>query len=159
MRGAPRGFLLALLLVSASGCSDDGNSQVDAMPPQQPFFDPATVKTWPEVRNCRFSIEHDGVQVQVFASPEAATAYTEGTYPLPEGAVIVKVEHDDSNCDEPLAYTAMRKLASGAAPANGDWEWQRVDADGEVQEWILMRDCVSCHSACTEGRDLTCTDP
>lgn len=156
MHAALRPFALVLLLVSASGCSDD-----DPMPPQpqQPFFDLATVKTWPEVRNCRFSIEHDGVYIAVYASPGAETAYTQGTYPLAEGTVLVKAEHDDAACSELLRYTAMRKLAAGAAPANGDWEWQQVDAEGEVQEWVLVQECVSCHSSCTEGRDSTCTDP
>lgn len=155
-RAALRPFALVLLLVSASGCPDDEPTP----PAQQPFFDLATVKTWPEVRNCRFSIEHDGVQIQVFASPESATAYTQGQYPLAEGTVLVKVEHDDSDCTtEPIRYTAMRKLAAGAAPASGDWEWQQVDAEGEVQEWVLTQECVSCHSSCTDGRDHTCTDP
>lgn len=155
-----RPFVLASLLLSLSGCPDDDKEQVDAMPPQQPFFDPATVKTWPEVRNCRFSIEHNGVQIQVFASPGSEGAYTGGMYPLPEGTVIVKVEHDASDCDvQPLRYTAMRKLAPGAAPASGDWEWQQVDENGEVQEWVIPQECVSCHTSCTNGRDLTCTDP
>jgi hypothetical protein len=152
-------LVLVLLPLLVASCSDDGGGQPDGRPPPAPFFDVATVKTWPEVRNCRFSIEHDGVQMAVYASPGAETAYTEGTYPFAEGTVIVKAEHDDPDCAEPLGYTAMRKLAAGAAPMNGDWEWQRVDASGEVVESALIPVCVSCHLDCTEGRDYTCTDP
>jgi Cytochrome P460 len=159
MRTALKPLVLVLLL-AASGCPDEGKERVDAGPLLQPFFDLATVRSWPEVRDCRFSIEHDGVQIAVYASPDAEAAYTAGTYPLPQGSVIVKVEHDATDCDvEPLRYTAMRKLAPGAAPANGDWEWQQVNAEGEVEDWVLMQDCVSCHTSCTEGRDFTCTDP
>lgn len=159
MGAARKTFALALLPLLLWGCSDDGGDQPDAAPPPAPFFDLAEVRSWPEVRNCRFSIEHDGVQIVIYASPESATAYTEGMYPLPEGAVIVKVETDDDDCAVPIGYTAMRKLATGAAPDNGDWEWQRVDAEGEVVESALVPFCVSCHRSCTNDRDYTCTDP
>jgi hypothetical protein len=159
MRAVPKWLLLALLPAFLGGCSDDGGGQPDAAGPPLPFFDVATVKTWPEVRNCRFSIEHDGVQIAVYASPAAATAYTEGTYPFAEGTVIVKAEHDDDACAELVGFTAMRKLAPGTAPMNGDWEWQRVDPSGEVVESALIPVCVSCHSDCTNDRDFTCTDP
>jgi hypothetical protein len=146
-------FFLALLL-AAPACSDDGGQ-----PQEPPFFDIATVKSWPEVRNCRFSIEHNGVYIQVFASPGDETAYTSGMYPLPEGTVLVKAEHDDDACTELLQYTAMRKLAAGAATGDGDWEWQSVDGSGRVLESGSLPECVSCHRSCTEGRDFTCTDP
>jgi hypothetical protein len=145
-------FFLALSLATPA-CSDDA-------PGEEPFFDVAEVmESWPEVRNCRFSIEHDGVNIIVFASPGAETAYTEGTYPLPEGTVLVKAEHDDSFCDEVVEFTAMRKLAAGTAPEDGDWEWQRVGANGKVLESGSLPRCVMCHEGCTNGRDFTCTDP
>lgn len=145
-------FFFAALSLAASACSDE--------PGEEPFFDVAEVmESWPEVRNCRFSIEHDGMNIIVFASPGAETAYRDGTYPFPEGTTIVKAEHDDSFCDEVVEFTAIRKLAPGTAPADGDWEWQRVDAGGKVLESGSLQRCVMCHQDCTNGRDFTCTDP
>lgn len=144
-------FFLALSL-AASGCSDE--------PGEEPFFDVGEVmESWPEVRNCRLSIDHDLGNVNVFASPGAETAYTGGTYPFPEGTVIVKAEYGDSFCGEVAGYTAMRKLATETAPADGDWAWQRVDARGKVLESGSLPRCVVCHLNCTNGRDFTCTDP
>lgn len=151
-RGCGFFFLLALSL-AAPACSDDA-------PGEEPFFDIEEVITsWPEVRNCRFSIEHDGMNIIVHASPGAETAYTEGTYPLPEGTILVKAEYGDSFCEELVELTAMRKLAPGTAPADGDWEWQHVDASGKVLGSGSLTRCVMCHQGCTNGRDLTCTDP
>lgn len=145
-------FFLAISL-AAPACSDDA-------PGEEPFFDVAEVTaSWPEVRDCRFSIEHDAVNIIVYASPGAETAYTEGTYPFPEGTVIVKAEHDDTFCDEVVELTAMRKLAAGSAPDDGDWEWQQVDPSGKVLDSGSLPRCVSCHRSCTNGRDFTCTDP
>lgn len=127
--------------------------------PVEPFVDMATVKSaFTEVRDCRLSIEHAAVQIQVFAAPGAAEAYTEGTYPFAPGTVIVKVEHDDLNCTELLGYTAMRRLEDGASPEGKDWEWQRLDAAGKVLESGAPSACVSCHTSCTNGRDMTCTN-
>jgi hypothetical protein len=146
------GLSLVASLLALAGCADDPGEQ------PEPFFDLATVATWPEVRNCRFSIEHDGVQITVHTSPGAEAAYTAGTYPFAEGTVIVKPETDDPDCAVPIEFTAMRKLATGAAPADGDWEWQRVDADGTVLETGSLPRCVSCHRSCAD-RDYACTDP
>lgn len=146
-----RRLVLLVFLVLATACG--GGEELE------PFFDVAAVQgTWPEVRDCRFSIEHDAVNIIVYAAPEAEAAYTEGSYPFAEGTVIVKAEHDDSACTELIEYTAMRKLAPGASPEAGDWEWQRVDASGEVIESGALLRCAGCHQSCTD-RDFACTDP
>lgn len=141
------------MALASWGCDDGGETVA-------PFFDVADVRaTWPEVRNCRFSIEHDGVNVIVYAAPEAEAAYTQGTYPFAEGTVIVKAEYDDTDCTELVELTAMRKLAPGTSPEGGDWEWQRVDASGKVLDSGALVRCASCHESCTNDRDMTCTDP
>lgn len=144
---------LLVLALAAWGCGGDDPEPVD------PFFDVAAVRsTWPEVRDCRLSIEHDAVNITVHTDSASETAYVEGVYPFAEGTIIVKAEHDDSACTELLGFTAMRKLAPGAAPEAGDWAWQRTDADGNVLESGSLLRCVGCHQGCAD-RDYACTDP
>jgi hypothetical protein len=157
-----RSFSMLAMLFAIStcvgtwGCSDDAPQE----PFQEPFFDVAEVtSSWPKVRVCRLSIEHDAADIIVYASPEAETAYIEGIYPFPAGTVLVKAEYDNSACTELVQLTAMRKLAPGTASEAGDWEWQRVDSNGTVLESGSLMRCVSCHQGCTNGRDFACTDP
>lgn len=147
---------LVFLALAAWGCGGDD----DPGPPVEPFFDVATVKTaWPEVRDCRLSIEHDAVNITVYTDPASESAYVDGVYPFAEGTIIVKAEHDDSACTELLGFTAMRKLAPGAAPEVGDWEWQRMDAEGNVYESGSIMRCAVCHQSCAEQSDYACTNP
>jgi hypothetical protein len=48
-------------------------------------------------------------------------------------------------------------ISSGQASAE-DWAWQETDALG-VPKAITVGKCTSCHTQCTDGRDMTCTDP
>jgi hypothetical protein len=109
------------------------------------------------VRDCRFSVEHDGVSIVVLASPEAAPVYTAGSYPFPSGAIVVKKEYADSACTELVGYTAMKKTGTGSTAQ--DWTWQRTDAQRVVDPTASAQRCINCHLGCTQGRDLTCADP
>lgn len=111
------------------------------------------------MRNARFSIAHDGNFITVYASPSASNAYLNGQYPFAQGSVFVKVLHSDPEATRVTGYVAMRKAASGTAPDSGNWEWQEADAAGNVLESGQIRNCIGCHTGCTEGRDFTCTDP
>ncbi len=112
-----------------------------------------------EVRNCRFSLEHGGVYIRVLASPEAAAAYQANANPLPAGAVIVKEEYGDDQCEasELLRWRAMRKESPGFDPADGDWHWQYLTARREVV-YNDKGTCISCHLQpdCV-ARDYMCT--
>jgi hypothetical protein len=152
----PRVFLWGLVVMGAITCSGDAagpNNQAE------PFFPLNFRQTYTLVRDCRFSIEHDGHNILVYTNPEAASAYLTGTYPFQQGTVIVKELYRDPNCSDLFGYAAMRKSAPGTAPQSGDWEWQNVGSDGKVQSGVQPSSCISCHLNCTEGRDLTCTDP
>lgn len=142
-------LFFALLLAA---CGDEPEP-----PGPEPLFPSGFETSYAEVRNCRFSIEHDGVSIIVYASPGAAEAYREGRYPFAPGAVIVKKEHRDGSCTELSGYTVMKKTGTGSSAA--DWSWQRVGADRKVDTEAPAQRCIACHAGCTEGRDQTCTDP
>ena len=117
--------------------------------------------SYTEVRNCRPTSEHGlGMLISVVASPDAAKAYTAGTYPFAEGTILVKTifEDIDGTCSEVSTYSAMRKGAKGSSPTTGDWEWQETDASGTILTNRPAGNCFSCHSECA-SRDFACTDP
>jgi len=144
----------ALALGACGG--DDGGTK----PPGTDLIFPENfLDTYVLVRDCRFSTEHDGLQIRVYCNPEDAARYTDGNYPFPEGCTLVKIESSDENCTQVVRYSAMRRLADGAASSVGNWEWQRVDADFKAITETPASGCFSCHAGCTHGRDFTCTDP
>ena len=114
--------LIAAASLGAAGCDDDG----------EPALFPADyAATYQEVRNCRFSLEHDLMRIRVLAAPDALAVYTGRTGPFPEGAVVLKEEYADTDtaCAGPIvSFTAMQKLPAGASPATLDWTWQETDA-------------------------------
>jgi hypothetical protein len=138
------------------GCED--------APAPAPLFPADYADSYRLVRDCRNSIEHDMVSIEVFVDPAAETAYVDGVYPFAPGTTLVKREWRDAACSQPSGYTAMRRLDDGADPERGDWAWQRLDPDfAVIQSDEIDREdidrCVACHQACSEGRDLACTDP
>ena len=147
-----RAALFFFATLSFIACGDEPEP-----PGPQPLFPEGFETTYSAVRDCRFSIEHDGVTIIVYASPDAAEAYTNGQYPFAPGATIVKKEHRDGSCTELSGYTVMKKTGNGSTAA--DWSWQRVGADRKVDTEEPAQRCISCHAGCTEGRDQTCTDP
>lgn len=112
-----------------------------------------------EVRNCRFSVEHDAVYIRIVAEQPTAATYVDGTYPFAPGAVVVKEEFRDSACTEPTGFTVMKRLADGEAPDAGDWEYQRLDEAMVPIGPEDQRTCASCHQSCTMDRDGVCADP
>ena len=74
---------------------------------------------------------------------------------------MLKAEHDDQECTDLVAITAMRREA-GFDPESADWHWQRANADGTVIEDGKLAECSSCHSDCgipPDGFDWTCAVP
>lgn len=112
-----------------------------------------------EVRDCRFSIEHDGTSIQVYVNDIGLDSYQNGVYPFPEGTVIAKKEHVDANCETLSGFAVMQKGVEGTDSDNSDWKWQRLKDDFSVDSAAAIGSCVSCHNSCTNGRDFACTDP
>ncbi|MFO0631616.1 MAG: cytochrome P460 family protein [Nannocystaceae bacterium] len=135
-----------------AGCEPDEEPQTEAS------LLPADHASFPEVRGCRFSVDHDAVYVRVFTNPEAQAAYTGGSYPFAPGTVLLKHYYRDAGCTELQGYGVMQRLGEGEARDALGWAWQELDADATVQP-IEVAACVSCHDSCTAGRDGACTDP
>jgi hypothetical protein len=139
--GLHGGFLLALCLAC-----DDSSSEPS-------LFPVSFEATYTRVRDCRFSIDHGGKSITVWASPEGVAAYQAGMYPLPANTVLVKKLHADAACKDLDGFVAMKKDTSNT------WVWQTVDKMGNTTGPDNPRTCITCHNDCTEGRDATCTDP
>lgn len=144
----------ALAFLPMAGCGGNGGT---APPAEEPAFPADYAQSYTMVRDCRFSIPHPST-ITVHCSPEAADAYTTGTYPLPEGSVIVKTVYNDPGCSSIRSWSVMQKREANFAPAFGDWYWQEVNSDRVVTTSGVVQSCVGCHSMCTD-RDWTCTDP
>ena len=149
-------FLQWLFPLFLLACGDKSTESSSA---GEPFFPRDFSATYIQVRDCRFSIAHDGHNILVYASPGQADAYLNGVYPFAPGTVFVKVLHNDPSCEDLAGYVAMRKGEAGTAPDSDDWEWQEVDASRKVLGSGPLPSCIGCHKGCTEGRDFTCTDP
>lgn len=114
--------------------------------------------TYTKVSECSKTATHSGPYVEVWVSPDGLTAFNDGET-LPEGAVVLKTQWANASCSEFDLWTVMRKGAAGTAPESGDWEWQTVFGDGEIQEQGQVAFCINCHKATCEANDLLCTSP
>jgi hypothetical protein len=147
---------IGLLSLALIACSDDGSSG------EPPVFPETYAATYQEVRNCRYSLDHDLRRIRVLSSPEALAAYTGRVEPFPVGAIVLKVEYDadDTACAmSPIGFTAMQKLADGTDTALLDWKWQELDGDRKVIA-NPGTGCAQCHKTCgkpPEGYGGTCT--
>lgn len=148
--------VFSTLLLGA--CSDE-----PAPDTPQPGFPADYASTYVEVRDCRKSGDHDLSFVRMLADPRAVGPYENRTDPFPDGAVVLKEEHDfsDDTCSgKILQWTVMVK--AHAATETLGWTWQRIDADRRVIEQNPPR-CQNCHLDCTGGDavgyDYTCAEP
>jgi hypothetical protein len=131
---------LVLLLLSCSGEDD----------PLAPSFPTDYAASYVEVRDCRFSGEHDLSPVRVLTDPSSADAYVNRDRAFAEGAIIIKAEYDfaDPACEgEIQRWTVMVREAAGSAPERLDWYWQEVDAGRAVVNENDTR-CIGCHTGC-----------
>jgi hypothetical protein len=138
--------------VLLAACTSSG----DDAPTEQPFYPADYAATYTEVRDCRFSIDHDSQRVRVLADPAAVDTYTSRTGTFAPGAVILKEQYDkaDMTCSGPIKQiTVMKRL-------DGDWAWQRVLAGRVSVE--DPTNCINCHADCgvpPVGFEGTCTAP
>lgn len=152
-------FVVAVSLVAGTLAACGTDSKGDP-----PLFPADYTSTYQEVRNCRFSLEHDLLYIRVLASPEALTPYSQRMAPFPTGAIVIKEEYamDDMTCSGPIQFiTAMEKLDDGSSPMTMDWHWQKVDGKRHVINSDDMS-CINCHMGCgvpPDGYLGTCTMP
>ncbi|HEY0251574.1 MAG TPA: cytochrome P460 family protein [Kofleriaceae bacterium] len=145
----------ALLLIALVACGSSNGT---------PDFPADYATTYMEVRDCRPSIDHDGENVRVMASPTALAPYTNRTDPFPDGAIIVKEQYarTDSTCSGAIQdYSVMMRVENGDAPLLPQWDWQHVDANRGVISEDIKR-CTSCHADCAHqgvGYAGTCEEP
>jgi hypothetical protein len=147
--------VIALTLVA---CADDGQDDAASL-----LFPLDFANSYPVVRDCRGTVDHGfGSKITVAVNPAAQSAYVEGTYPLALGTTLVKTIYDDDGsggCSTITGYAVMKKIRATTGDASADdWAWQETDAAGKPLA-IVVGKCTSCHTSCTDGRDLTCTDP
>lgn len=125
--------------------------------------------SYTKVVDCRKSAHPAAAYVETWMSPSAkakwdemavqlAAADTSTTVLFPDGAIIVKVQFDDSKCEELANYTAMKKLAPETDAKAGDWKWQFVGDDGTCNNCDVGTDCANCHSDCKPA-PFMCTNP
>ena len=154
-----RTFVVGLLLSVAVACSSD-----DAQPTEDPVFPADYAATYQEVRNCRFSLDHDLQQIRVIAAPDALATYTSRSVEFPVGATLLKELYDggDMDCTGPIiGFAVMQKAEPGSMPETNDWTWQHVTPERKVATEDVQR-CVSCHTDCGEppvGYGGTCAMP
>lgn len=158
--------LVAATLASIHGCPTATVTVARSATPTptvagvEPVFPADYRATFTEVRDCRSSIEHGGVNIRVLVNPIAVDPYLSEVNPLPRGSIVVKEEFSGPDCKDAdlVRWRAMRKEAEGFDPQDADWHWQWVNPDRSV----LLDDkstCIGCHvrPACT-ARDYMCTE-
>lgn len=141
-----------LSLAFVAGCGTDA---------EPPAFPADYRASYQEVRDCRYSIEHDLKNIRVLAAPEAFDAYTQRTSEFAVGAVVLKEEYaeDDNSCSGPIErFTVMEKRGDST---NLGWTWEQVSGSRAVEE-VDSKRCISCHTGCgvpPDGYDGTCAIP
>ena len=148
---------VAFLLILLAGCPEDETDP----PPPAAVFASDWASRYREVRNCRSSPDHELHFIRILADDVAHDAYLARTDPFPDRSVVLKAEHDDQECTDLVAITAMRREA-GFDSESADWHWQRANADGTVIEDGKLAECSSCHADCgipPDGFDWTCAVP
>jgi hypothetical protein len=155
-----RTFVVVLVSSVVAACGGD-----DGTIPEMPVFGPDYTATYQEVRNCRFSLDHDLGYIRVLAAPDAVTTYTTRTGTFTTGAILLKEEYDgdDTSCAGPiLTFSVMQKLDDETSPDTLDWTWQKVDKTASKVVTEDRKRCLSCHRDCgvpPEGYLNTCAVP
>jgi len=126
------------------GCFQDSTAQHSAFLPLSNYQ-----ATFQVVRDCRLNEKHGANRYQkVYADPKfAVDPYTNETYPLPAGSVVVAEEHDnDPLCNSLIGYYLMAKEQPGYDTAVHDWHWQELDANQRILQDGRLTTCSSCHA-------------
>jgi len=146
---ATRRPLVLLLLLVLGGCfQQSGNNTSQLLPAEYQA-------TYQVVRTCQLNVGHGSSHMVVYANADADSAYSAGSYPLPQGSMIVAVESDQADCSSLTGYSLMFKEPLGYNAVAGDWHWQKLDAQRDVLQDGRVQECITCHASCSEY-DYTC---
>jgi len=157
--------LIAAVNVALAGCPVVTPTAIPTATPTggvDPIFPADYRDTFQEVRDCRLSTEHGGVNIRVLTNAIAVEPYLRDANPLPLGSIVIKEEYSGSDCsndNDLVRWRVMRKEAPGFDPDDGDWHWQWVDAPSRHVRFDDKDTCISCHVApdCL-ARDYMCTE-
>ena len=133
---------LFVLLLAASALSGCAASELDA----NAYFPKTYATDFALIADCDKSGSHGGKYVKTYVTKSSEAAWKSKTYPFAESTVFVKVMHSDSKCSDIAGYSSMKKLAAGSGGEAGDWDWQSLDADGQVTAQGQVASCTGCHS-------------
>jgi hypothetical protein len=148
---------LIVALARASACCDD---EPPPAPPAESLLPADYQQSYPVVRSCRNSIDHDLRFIVIRALAGTEQQYETGPFPRPVGTILIKEEFSDRGCTDLVGWTLMRKEPSGYDATYGDWRWQRLDAARKVTEDGHLVRCASCHSfPDCKPRDFACAEP
>lgn len=87
---------------------------------------------------------HEGMMVRTHLDQAAMTAFTNKSFPLPDGSVSVKEGH--KTAEGPVEMLFVMKKIKGYDSANGDWFYAMVAPDGTAKGKGKIQMCISCHS-------------
>jgi hypothetical protein len=167
-----RAVLVPIVLLLAACAGEDS---APAPPAQEPAADPTAAaaqeptadavwqqlqtqnyRSWPlfpgTTERYRGTDPH-GAQLTTYVNELARGALAAGTFPLPDGSIIVKENYmPDGTFD---ASTVMLKR-QGFNPQHNDWFWAKYDAAGTAEVSGRVEMCEACHGA-NRDRDYLMT--
>ena len=147
---------LVPLFFSFSACSGSWDDEVVA---------PEDFRaTYEQLHECKQSAHPAADYVITWLSPDAlpiweAVQAGETDADFEVGAISVKSQYSDSSCSELTGYTLMEKVSTESDAPRGGWKWQFTNEYGECSNCDAGDGCVSCHTGCTSGPSLFCTQP
>lgn len=96
-----------------------------------------------------------------YVNPAALKAIEAGTYPLPDGATVVKENYDEN---KQLKVVSVMFKVAGYNPGGGDWYWAEYTPDGSVSftpdgapQAGKPVTCFVCHSQAEDEYDFLMT--
>ena len=143
------------VLAATLGCDADSATE-------KPLVAANWESTLTEVRGCRQGPEHDLEYVRLLSDSASVADFNrcavDGgtcTTPFPEGALFVKPQYADANCQTLVRISVAKKTSLDADADLGGWQWQELDQDLGVNT-IKPARCASCHATCEGSFDHRC---